>query len=161
MQKITPCLWFDGQAEEAATFYCSVFGNSKISSITRYGEAAAEASGMPKGSVMLVAFQLEGQDFVALNGGPEFTFSPAISLMVSCETQAEVDRLWEKLTEGGEEVECGWLRDKYGVSWQIVPSILGEVMQDKDPVKTERFMRAVLKMKKFDVEELKRAYEGG
>ena len=160
MQKITPCLWFDDNAEEAVKFYVSVFKNSRVGSMTRYGEAGAKASGRPKGTVMTVIFQLDGQEFMALNGGPHFTFSPAISLIVNCKTQKEIDALWEKLSEGGEEVQCGWLTDKYGVSWQIVPTVLGKMMQDKDPKKSERVMAALLKMKKLDIKTLKRAYEG-
>jgi predicted 3-demethylubiquinone-9 3-methyltransferase (glyoxalase superfamily) len=159
MQKIVPFLWFDNQAEEAAKFYISVFRNSKIITVDRYGEAGAEVSGKPKGSVMVVEFQLEGQRFMALNGGAEFTFSPAISFLVNCETQAEVDELWEKLSAGGAIEQCGWLRDKYGVSWQIVPTILDEMLRDKDTEKSERAMRAMLQMKKLDIAELKRAYE--
>lgn len=161
MQKITPCLWFDNQAEEAVNFYISVFKNSKIMSIARYGEAGAEVSGRPKGTVMTVTFQLDGQEFMALNGGPVFTFSPAISFIVNCETQEEVDELWEKLSEGGDEKaqQCGWLKDKYGVSWQIVPAILGEMMSDPDPEKSNRVMKALLPMKKLDIKTLKRVYE--
>lgn len=159
MQKITPFLWFDNKAEEAVNFYVSIFKNSKIGSIARYGEAGAEVSGRPKGTVMTVTFQIEGQEFVALNGGPIFTFSPAISFVVNCETQEEVDRLWEKLSEGGEREQCGWLKDKYGVSWQIVPTVLGEMLQDKDAEKSERVMKAMLQMNKIDIEGLKKAYE--
>lgn len=158
MQKITPFLWFDDKAEEAANFYVSVFRDSKITGITRYGEAWAEAAGRPKGTVMTVAFQLQGQEFVALNGGPVFTFSPAISFVVNCETQEEVDDLWAKLSKGGEIVECGWLTDKYGVSWQIVPTILGEMLQDENADKSERVMKAMLQMKKIDIEGLRQAY---
>ncbi len=159
MQKITPFLWFDNNAEEAVNFYVSIFKNSKIGNIARYGEAGAEVSGRPKGAVMTVTFQLEGQEFVALNGGPIFNFSPAISFVVNCETQEEVDRLWEKLSEGGEREQCGWLKDKYGVSWQIVPTVLGEMLQDKDAEKSERVMKAMLQMNKIDIEGLKKAYE--
>jgi predicted 3-demethylubiquinone-9 3-methyltransferase (glyoxalase superfamily) len=155
LQKITPFLWFDDNAEEAANLYTSIFKNSKIESVTRYGEAGPG----PKGTVMTVAFQLEGQAFVALNGGSHFTFSPAISFVVNCETQQEVDELWEKLTEGGEEVECGWLKDRYGVSWQIVPRVLIEMMQDKDPEKAQRVTKAMLQMKKIDIKTLQEAYE--
>ncbi|HEY2924401.1 MAG TPA: VOC family protein [Candidatus Eisenbacteria bacterium] len=158
MQKIAPCLWFDKKAEEAAKFYVSIFKNSKIGAISRYGEEGAKVSGMPKGTVMTVTFQLDGQEFMALNGGPQFTFSPAISFMVNCKTQQEIDELWEKLSEGGAKEVCGWLRDKYGVSWQIVPTVLGEMMQDKDTEKTERVMKAMLQMKKLDIETLKQAY---
>ncbi|MEW6442589.1 MAG: VOC family protein [bacterium] len=158
MQKITPFLWFDDQAEEAARFYVSVFRNSRIVKVARYGEAGAKASGRAKGSVMTVAFELEGQPFVALNGGPIFTFSPAISFAVSCDTQKDIDDLWKKLSDGGEEGECGWLKDKYGVSWQVVPTFIGEMMSDADPEKSERVTQALLQMKKLDIEGLKRAY---
>lgn len=156
MQKITPFLWFDGKADEAANFYASIFKNSKIKSVARYGEAGPG----PKGSVMTVTFQLEGEDFIALNGGPQFTFSPAISFLVSCQTQGEVDELWEKLSAGGSDMQCGWLKYKYGVSWQIIPTALFELMQDKDPVKSQRVFKAMLQMTKIDVEGLKRAYRG-
>ena len=159
MSKITPFLWFDDNAEEAAKFYVSIFKNSKITGVSRYGEAAAKASGRPKGSVMTVDFELEGQPFVALNGGPVFSFTPAISLAVGCDTQKEIDELWEKLTDGGEEVECGWLKDKYGMSWQIVPAAIGEMISDRDPARSERVMRAVLQMKKLDIAVLKKAYD--
>ncbi len=159
MQKVTPCLWFDDQAEEAVNFYVSIFNNSKIETITRYGEAGAEAAGRPRGTVMTVVFQLDGQKFMALNGGPVFTFSPAISLMVNCQTQDEIDDLWEKLSEGGEVQQCGWLQDKYGVSWQIVPTALGEMLQDKDTERSERVMKAMLQMKKIDIRGLEQAYE--
>ncbi len=160
MQKITPFLWFDDKAEEAANFYTSIFKNSKIKSVTRYGEEGAKAAGRPKGSVMTVVFELEGQEFIALNGGPVFAFSPAISFLVNCKTQKEVDDLWEKLSEGGEKGQCGWLKDKYGVSWQIAPAVLGEMLQDKDPKKSRRVMEAMLRMDKIDIETLKQAYEG-
>jgi predicted 3-demethylubiquinone-9 3-methyltransferase (glyoxalase superfamily) len=160
MQKITPDLWFDNSAEEAAKFYTSIFKNSKIIDVARYGEAGAKVSGRPKGTVMTVIFEIEGQRFMALNGGPVFKFSPAISFLVNCETQEEVDDLWEKLSEGGEKEQCGWLKDKYGVSWQIVPNALGEMLQDKDAKKSERVMEAMLQMKKIDVEGLKKAYGG-
>jgi len=159
MQKITPHLWFDNQAEEAVRFYVSLFKNSKILNVARYGEAGAKVSGRPAGSVMTVTFQLEGQEFMALNGGPHFKFTEAISFLVNCETQAEIDRLWEKLSQGGEQGPCGWLKDKYGLSWQIVPTVLGEMMQDKDPKKTEKVMEALLQMKKLDIAALRRAYE--
>jgi predicted 3-demethylubiquinone-9 3-methyltransferase (glyoxalase superfamily) len=159
MQKITPFLWFDNQAEEAVNFYIAIFNNSKIVSVARYGEAGAEASGRSKGTVMTIVFRIEGQEFIALNGGPAFTFSPAISFVVNCETQEEIDELWEKLSAGGEKVECGWLKDKYGVSWQIVPTVLGEMLQDKDAEKSERVMKAMIKMDKIDIKALKRAYE--
>ena len=156
MPRITPFLWFDDKAEEAANFYVSVFKNSKIGSIVRYSDAGPG----PKGSVMTVSFELEGQPFIALNGGPLYTFSPAISFFVDCKTQQEVDELWDKLTAGGGEVECGWLRDKYGVSWQIIPTALLELMQDKDPVKSQRVFKAMLQMTKIDIEGLQRAYRG-
>lgn len=157
-QKITPHLWFDNDAEGAAKFYTSIFKNSRIIHVARYGDAGAEVSGRPKGSAMTVVFELEGQRFMALNGGPIFKFTPAISFLVDCETQQELDDLWKKLTEGGEIKQCGWLRDKYGVSWQIVPKILGELMQDKNPEKQERVMKAMLQMKKIDIQGLRDAY---
>jgi len=156
LPRITPFLWFDDKAEEAANFYVSIFKNSKIGSIARYGDAGPG----PKGSVMTVSFELEGQQFIALNGGPLYTFSPAISFFVDCKTQQEVDELWDKLTAGGGEVECGWLRDKYGLSWQIIPTALLELMQDKDPVKSQRVFKAMLQMTKIDIEGLQRAYRG-
>ena len=159
-QKISPFLWFDHQAEDAVNFYVSIFKNSKIRSVTRYAEEAAKASGRPKGSVMTVAFELNGQEFVALNGGPIFKFTEAISFVVNCETQAEVDHFWEKLSGGGQEVQCGWLKDRFGVSWQVVPTVLGEMLQDKDREKSRRVMAAILKMKKINIEALKKAYEG-
>lgn len=155
IQKITPFLWFDDSAEEAVNFYTSIFKNSKIESITRHGDAGPR----PKGSVMTVEFQLEGQAFVALNGGPEYKFTPAISFYVNCETQQEIDELWEKLTAGGEEVACGWLNDRYGVSWQIVPGVLIEMMQDKDPEKARRVTEAMFQMKKINIKALQEAYE--
>jgi predicted 3-demethylubiquinone-9 3-methyltransferase (glyoxalase superfamily) len=155
MQKITPFLWFDNDAEEAANFYVSIFRNSKVGSITRYGDAGPG----PKGSVMTVTFQLEGQEFVALNGGPQFKFTEAISFVVNCQTQEEVDEFWEKLSEGGEKSRCGWLQDKYGLSWQVVPTVLEEMYQDKDPEKTQRVMKAMLQMDKLDIKTLKQAYE--
>jgi predicted 3-demethylubiquinone-9 3-methyltransferase (glyoxalase superfamily) len=154
MQKITTFLWFDGKAEEAMRFYVSIFKNSKVGSINRYGDAGPG----PKGTVMVVTFQLDGQEFIALNGGPQFTFSPAISLLVNCETQEEVDSFWEKLSEGGEKQQCGWLKDKYGLSWQIVPTVLGQMMQDKDTEKSQRVMKAMLQMNKIDIARLKQAY---
>src|SRR5262245_51738917 len=159
MQKIITHLWFDNQAEEAARFYTSLFNNSKILNVARYGEAGAKISGTPQGSVMTVTFQLAGQQFIALNGGPHFKFTEAISLLVNCQTQAEVDELWEKLSEGGEQGPCGWLKDRYGLSWQIVPTVLGELLQGKDPKKSERVMAALLQMRKLDIAGLKRAYE--
>lgn len=159
MQKITPCLWFDNQAEEAANFYVSIFEKSKIGNTTRYGEAGATVSGRPKGSVMTVTFEIEGQEFVALNGGPHFTFSEAISLMVKCETQKDIDEMWEKLSQGGETGQCGWLKDKYGLSWQIVSPVWEEMLRDKDVKKSERVMKAILQMTKPDIKTLKQAYE--
>ena len=157
MQRITPFLWFDHQAEEAATFYASIFKNSRLTSVARYDGAAAKASGRPKRSVMTVAFELDGQEFTALNGGPLFKFTEAISLAVNCETQEEVDHFWEKLSAGGQEVECGWLKDRFGVSWQVVPTVLSEMLQDKDPEKSKRVMAALLRMKKISIEGLKNA----
>jgi predicted 3-demethylubiquinone-9 3-methyltransferase (glyoxalase superfamily) len=157
MQKITPFLWFDDKAEEAVKFYVSVFKNSKIGGVARYGEAGAKVSGRPAGSVMTVAFQLDGQDLVALNRGPHFKFTEAISLVVNCETQAEVDELWEKLSAGGEKGRCGWLKDRYGMSWQVVPTLVGELVQDPDAGKSEKVMQSILKMNKLDIEALKRA----
>ena len=159
MQKITPFLWFDNQAEEAVKFYTSLFKNSRIGKIARYDEAGEKVSGRPKGSVMTVEFQIEGQEFVALNGGPHFKFNEAISFVVNCNTQAEVDRFWKKLSAGGKKVQCGWLKDKYGVSWQIVPTILGELLSGKDAGKSQRVMQAMLKMVKLDIKELKQAYD--
>ncbi len=157
MQKITPFLWFDTQAEEAAKFYISIFRNSKITGTTRYGEAGPG----PKGSVMTVAFNLDGQDFVALNGGPQFKFTEAVSFVANCETQQEVDDLWEKLSAGGQRSRCGWLKDKFGVSWQVVPTVLGQLLQDKDPAKSRRVMEAMLQMDKLDIRKLKQAHAGG
>ena len=155
-QRITPFLWFDTQAEEAANFYCSVFKNSKVGQVVRYGDAGPG----PKGSVMIVSFQLEGQDFTALNGGPRFKFDEAISFVVNCETQEEIDYFWEKLSaDGGEEVQCGWLKDKFGLSWQVVPTIIGELMSDGDAQKSGRVMQAVMQMKKLDIQTMKDAYE--
>jgi len=159
-QKITPFLWFDDKAEEAVKFYVSLFKNSKIGTITRYGEAGAAASGRPKGTVMTVAFQLEGQAFTALNGGPHFKFTEAISLVVNCKTQEEVDELWEKLSGGGEKGQCGWLKDKYGLSWQIVPTVLGKMLNDKDAEKSNRVLHAIIQMRKLDIKRLQQAYEG-
>jgi predicted 3-demethylubiquinone-9 3-methyltransferase (glyoxalase superfamily) len=156
MQKITPFLWYDTQAEEAANFYVSIFKNSKVLSMTRCGDAGPG----PKGSVLVAAFELEGQKFVALNGGPNFKFTEAVSFVVNCETQEEVDYFWEKLLEGGKESQCGWLKDKYGLSWQITPTILPKLLQDKDPEKANRVMQAMMKMIKIDIETLKRAAEG-
>lgn len=152
MQKITPFLWFDGQAEEAMNFYVSIFENSKILSISRSGEGGRVTGG---------TFQLEGQEFMALNGGPHFTFTPAISLFVNCETQQDVDELWRKLSEGGGEGRCGWIKDKYGLSWQIIPSVLGKMLHDKDAEKAKRVRDAMLKMEKIDIQGLKQAYDQG
>ena len=158
MQKITPFLWFDDQAEEAVKFYTSVFKNSKIGRILRYSEEAAKASGRPAGSVLTVEFEMEGQKFIALNGGPLFKFNESISFVVNCETQKEVDYFWEKLTaDGGQESQCGWLKDKFGVSWQVTPSVLIDMLHDKDSEKSERVMHAMLQMKKIDINKLKEA----
>jgi predicted 3-demethylubiquinone-9 3-methyltransferase (glyoxalase superfamily) len=156
MQKIVPFLWFEDRAEEAMNFYISIFKDSKVKSVSRYGDAGPG----PKGSVMSCSFQLEGQDFYALNGGPLFKFSPAISLFVNCETQEEVDDLWAKLSEGGKTNRCAWLDDKFGVTWQIVPTILGRLLQDTDPEKSTRVMKAMMQMDKIDIAGLQRAYEG-
>jgi predicted 3-demethylubiquinone-9 3-methyltransferase (glyoxalase superfamily) len=157
MQRISPCLWFDTEAEEAAKFYCSVFKDSKITNISRYGDGMPR----PKGMVMTVVFQIQGQEFMALNAGPQVKFTEAVSLMVSCETQQEIDDYWAKLIAGGgQEVECGWLKDKYGLAWQIVPSNLHKLVSDKDPEKTNRVMQAVMTMKKLDIKALNRAYDG-
>ncbi len=159
MQKITPCLWFDNQAEEAVKFYATIFKNSKIGKVSRYDEASAEVSGQPVGSVLTVEFQLEGQDFIALNGGPVFKFTEAVSFSVDCKGQEEVDMYWNALTKGGgEESVCGWLKDKYGLSWQITPTILGEMLSDPDPKKASRVMQAMLQMKKIDTKALEDAY---
>lgn len=154
IQKITPFLWFDHQAEEAAGFYTSIFKNSRIEAVTRYGEAGPG----PNGSAMTVAFELDGQKFAALNGGPQFKFTEAISFVVNCDTQAEVDEFWEKLSEGGQEVQCGWLKDKYGLSWQIVPTALVEMLKDKDAERSQRVMKAMFQMKKIDIARLEAAY---
>lgn len=163
MQKITPFLWFNGEAEEAVKFYISIFKNSKIGRILRYGEEAATASGSgrPIGSVLTIEFEIEGQKFVALNGGPQFKFNESISFVVNCDTQKEVDYYWEKLTAGGgQESACGWLKDRFGVSWQVTPTILIDILHDKNAVKAERVMHAMLQMKKIDIQALKDAYEG-
>jgi predicted 3-demethylubiquinone-9 3-methyltransferase (glyoxalase superfamily) len=156
MQKITPFLWFDGKAEEAMNFYTSTFKNSRAKDVVRYGDAGPG----PKGSVMSATFELQGQEFHALNGGPTYKFTPAISFFVNCETQNEVDDLWGKLSEGGQVQQCGWLTDKFGLSWQIIPVVLGQMLRDKDPQKSTRVMRAMLKMIKLDIALLQRAYEG-
>ena len=157
MQKIVPFLWFNGNAEEAVNFYVSIFKNSKVVRVSRYGDAGPG----PKGSVMSCTFQLEGQDFYALNGGPQFTFTPAISLFVNSETQQEVDQLWEKHSAGGSKDQCGWLKDKFGVSWQIVPTVLGKLLADKDPKKANRVMQAMMQMKKLDIKGLQQAADRG
>jgi len=156
MQKIVTFLWFDNQAEEAANFYVSIFKNSKIINTVRYSDAGPG----PKGSVMTVTFELAGQQFMALNGGPHFHFSEAISLLINCETQQEVDNLWEKLSAGGKKDHCGWLKDKYGLSWQVIPTTLGKMLQDKDPKKSQRVMQAMLQMDKIDIASLQQAYDG-
>jgi predicted 3-demethylubiquinone-9 3-methyltransferase (glyoxalase superfamily) len=158
MQKITPCLWFDDNIEEAVNFYVSIFENAKIKQVAYYGKAGAEAANRTEGSVMTMIFELDGQEFMALNGGPAFKFSPAISLMVDCKTQEEVDRFWDRLSEGGQTNVCGWLTDKFGVSWQIVPTVLMEMIQDEDQKKADRVMSAMVKMTKIEIEPLKRAY---
>jgi predicted 3-demethylubiquinone-9 3-methyltransferase (glyoxalase superfamily) len=158
MQKINPCLWFNGNAEEAVNFYISNFKNSKIEKISRYGAAGYEIHGMKAGTAMTIEFQLFGQMFIALNGGSEFKFNEAISFILNCETQEKVDELWEKLSEGGEKGSCGWLKDKYGLSWQIVPTVLGKMLQDKDTRKTDQVMSAMLQMKKLDIKILEQAY---
>lgn len=161
MQKISPCLWFDDQGEEAAKFYTSIFKDSKIGDVTRYGKEGYEIHGRQEGTVMTVEFEIEGQKFLALNGGPIFKFNEAISFQVYCETQEEVDYYWEKLSEGGDEKaqQCGWLKDKYGVSWQIVPTILIKMLKDKDSEKSQKVMKAMLQMHKLDISTLKKAYE--
>jgi predicted 3-demethylubiquinone-9 3-methyltransferase (glyoxalase superfamily) len=161
MQKISPCLWFDDQGEEAAKFYTSIFKDSKIGDVTRYGKEGYEIHGREEGTVMTVEFEIEGQKFLALNGGPIFKFNEAISFQVYCETQEEVDYYWEKLSEGGDEKaqQCGWLKDKYGVSWQIVPNILIKMLKDKDSEKSQRVMKAMLQMHKLDISTLKKAYD--
>ena len=156
MQKITPFLWFNNQAEEAANFYVSIYKNSKIKTVTRYGEAGPG----PEGGEMTVVFQLDGQEFIALNGGPQFKFTEALSFSVDCKTQQEVDEFWEKLSAGGEEGPCGWLKDKYGLSWQVTPTILLEMMSDKDPEKAKRVMHAMMQMKKIIIKDLQDAYDG-
>lgn len=160
IQKITPCLWFDTQAEEAANFYVSIFPESRIVRIVRYGDVGQESHRQRAGSVMTVEFQLAGQRFTALNGGPQFTFSEAISFEVECATQEEVDHFWARLTEGGEEGPCGWLKDRFGLSWQIVPTAVHRLLSDPDQAKTQRMMEALLQMKKLDIAALERAFEG-
>ena len=162
VQRITPCLWFDDQAEEAVAFYTAIFKNSRIVTVSRYGEAGKEIHGRPAGSVMTVAFELDGQTFTALNGGPVFRFNEAISFQVNCETQAEVDHYWRKLSDGGDPKaqQCGWLKDRYGVSWQVVPRVLVDMLMDPDAGRSQRVMAAMLRMKKIDIDELGRAYAG-
>ena len=162
IQTITPCLWFDDQAEIAAKFYTGIFKNSKIGTIARYGEAGREIHGRPPGSVMTVAFELDGQSFTALNGGPVFKFNEAISFQLNCDTQADVDYYWEKLSKGGDKAaqQCGWLKDQFGVSWQVVPKVLPELLMDPDPAKSQRAFNAMLQMKKLDIAELKKAHAG-
>jgi len=156
MQKVTPFLWYDGNAEEAVNSYVSIFKDARVITMTRYGDTGPG----PKGSVMTAVFQLFGQEFIALNGGPQFKFTPAVSFVVNCETQKEVDEYWEKLSVGGRTDQCGWLTDKYGLSWQIVPTVLGKFLSDKDPQKANRVMQALMKMTKLDIERLQRAYDG-
>ena len=158
MQKITPFLWFNDNAEEAVKFYTSIFKKSKIGKIARYPDGGEKTTGRPAGSVMTIEFEIEGQEFIALNGGPIFKFNESVSFVVNCKTQVEVDHYWKKLTFGGKEVQCGWLKDKFGVSWQIVPTVLGELMSSKDAAKSERVMKAMLKMVKLDIKKLKQAY---
>jgi predicted 3-demethylubiquinone-9 3-methyltransferase (glyoxalase superfamily) len=160
MQRITPFLWFDDQAEAAVNFYVSIFENSNVGTTARYDDEGAKAAGRPIGSVMTVGFELDGQEFVALNGGPLFKFTEAVSFVVNCQTQAEVDHYWEKLSAGGQQVQCGWLKDRFGVSWQVLPTVLSEMVQDKDRERSRRVMAAMLTMKKIDIEALTRAYEG-
>ena len=160
MQGLTPCLWFDDQAEEAAMFYVSIFKRSKLGQVTRYGEAGAKASGRPEGSVMTVTFEIDGHEYMALNGGPLFPFTEAVSFMVKFETQQEIDEMWRKLSDGGTEGPCGWLKDKYGLSWQIVVPAWDEMLRDQDHRKRERVMTAILQMTKPDIEQIKRAYAG-
>lgn len=162
IQKITPCLWFDDQAEQAAAFYTGIFSNSRIVDISRYGEAGHEIHGKAAGTVMTVAFELDGQRFTALNGGPVFKFNEAVSFQINCDTQQEVDHYWSKLSEGGDQQaqQCGWLKDKYGLSWQVVPAVLIEMLMDPDVEKSQRVMTAMLQMKKIDIDALKRAYAG-
>ncbi len=158
--KITPCLWFDNEAEEAARFYVSVFKNSRVGRVSRYGKEGFEIHGRPAGSVMTIEFELDGVRFTALNGGPVFKFTEAISLQIYCDSQEEIDYFWSKLSEGGEEGPCGWLKDKYGLSWQVVPRILPDMLADENSDKAQRVTKAFLQMKKFDIAELERAYEG-
>lgn len=161
MQKITPCLWFDDQAEEVAKFYVSIFKNSQFGHVTRYGEAGAAVAGRPKGSVLTATFTIDGQEFVALNGGPHFKFSEAVSFMVKCENQKEIDEMWRRLSQGGEEGQCGWLKDKYGLSWQIVSPVWDEMLRDKNAKKSEAVMKAILRMTKPDIKTIQDAYDKG
>jgi predicted 3-demethylubiquinone-9 3-methyltransferase (glyoxalase superfamily) len=158
--KITPCLWFDKEAEDAAKFYVSIFPNSKLGRISRYGNEGQEIHGGKPGSVLYVEFEIDGQPFVAMNGGPLFKFDEAVSFQVHCDTQEEIDYFWDRLTEGGQEVQCGWLKDKYGLSWQVVPTVMARMMTDPDRAKSDRVMKAFLQMKKYDIAALERAYEG-
>jgi predicted 3-demethylubiquinone-9 3-methyltransferase (glyoxalase superfamily) len=158
MSKITPFLWFDDRAEEAARFYTSIFRKSKIRKVVHYADAAAKASGRPAGSVMTIEFQIEGQKFIALNGGPYFKFTEAVSFVVHCRTQAEVDRFWTKLSSGGRQGQCGWLKDKFGLSWQVIPDILVDLLDSADAAKTQRVMEALLCMRKIDIKKLKRSF---
>ncbi len=158
MQKISACLWFNGDALEAAKFYTSIFKKSKITQIIYYGEAGSKASGKAKGPVLTVAFELQGQKFLGLNGGPEYNFTPAVSFMVNCKTQKEIDYYWEKLSKGGEKIKCGWLRDKFGLSWQVVPEIWSKMLSDLDSKKAERVMKVLIKMKKLNIKDLKKAF---
>jgi predicted 3-demethylubiquinone-9 3-methyltransferase (glyoxalase superfamily) len=160
MQTITPCLWFDHQAEEAVQFYTSIFKNSKVGRILRYDQASSAAAEMPKGSVLTIDFELNGQEFIALNGGPIFKFTEAVSFFIKCANQEEVDYFWEKLTDGGEPSHCGWLKDKFGVSWQVVPVALPDMLHDPDPVKSQRVMKAMLQMARLDLAVLQKAYDG-
>ncbi len=162
VQKITPCLWFDSQAEEAARFYTAIFKNSRIGAVTRYGKEGFEIHGMPEGSVLTVDFEIDGQAFTAMNGGPAFKFNEAVSFQVFCETQDEVDYYWDRLSQGGDEnaQQCGWLKDRYGLSWQVVPRVLGELVGDPHSEKSQRAMKALLQMKKLDIKKLMQAYEG-
>jgi predicted 3-demethylubiquinone-9 3-methyltransferase (glyoxalase superfamily) len=159
-KSITPCLWFDTQAEEAATFYCSIFKNSKITSVSRFPDAGQDVHGKPAGSVMVAAFEIDGQPFTALNGGPQFKFDEAISFQVACDNQDEIDYFWSRLSEGGQEGPCGWLKDKFGVSWQVFPSALPKWLMDPDRAKPARVMNAFMKMKKLDIAAIERAYVG-
>jgi predicted 3-demethylubiquinone-9 3-methyltransferase (glyoxalase superfamily) len=158
-RKITTCMWFDTQAEQAAAFYASIFKDAKVGNVTRYGKEGQEIHGKPAGSVMTVEFEIAGQKFIGLNGGPHFKFNEAVSFQVHCETQKEIDYFWEKLSQGGEDGPCGWLKDQFGVSWQVVPTVLSEMLKDADPRKAERATKAFLQMKKFDIGALQRAYD--